>query len=76
MKYYLITTSDVRSWKFDRKVLFLGEWCINNENKKHLINLDYKIMPPIEIDGNTRKKFIKNRKIYTYFNAIDFKIFE
>ena len=56
MKYYLITTSDVRSWKFDRKVLFLGEWCINNEKKKHLINLDYKIMPPIEIDENTRKK--------------------
>jgi len=27
MKRYLITTADERSWKFDRPVLFLGEWC-------------------------------------------------
>jgi putative transferase (TIGR04331 family) len=24
---YLITTSDERTWKFDRPVIFLGEWC-------------------------------------------------
>ena len=24
---YLITTADERTWKFDRPVLFLGEWC-------------------------------------------------
>jgi putative transferase (TIGR04331 family) len=27
MKRFLITTADERSWKFDRPVLFLGEWC-------------------------------------------------
>jgi hypothetical protein len=26
MKRYLITTAYERSWKFDRSVLFLGEW--------------------------------------------------
>lgn len=26
-KRYLVTTADERSWKFDRPVLFLGEWC-------------------------------------------------
>lgn len=24
---YLITTSDEKSWKFDRPVIFMGEWC-------------------------------------------------
>jgi hypothetical protein len=24
---HLITTADERTWKFDRPVLFLGEWC-------------------------------------------------
>ena len=24
---YLITIADERTWKFDRPVLFLGEWC-------------------------------------------------
>lgn len=27
MSYHLVTTADERSWKFDRPVLFLGEWC-------------------------------------------------
>jgi len=26
-KRYLITTADERTWKFDRPVIFLGEWC-------------------------------------------------
>lgn len=24
---FLITTADERTWKFDRPVIFLGEWC-------------------------------------------------
>lgn len=27
MKRYLITSADERTWKFDRPVIFLGEWC-------------------------------------------------
>lgn len=27
MSRFLITTADERTWKFDRPVLFLGEWC-------------------------------------------------
>lgn len=26
-EYYLITTADELTWKFDRPVIFLGEWC-------------------------------------------------
>ena len=35
MKRYLITTANERSWKFDRPVLFLGEWC-RLYNRKHV----------------------------------------
>jgi putative transferase (TIGR04331 family) len=32
---YLISTSDERTWKFDRPVVFLGEWC-RTYNRKHI----------------------------------------
>lgn len=32
---YLITTADERTWKFDRPVIFLGEWC-RLHNRKHV----------------------------------------
>lgn len=32
---YLITTSDERTWKFDRPVIFLGEWC-RLYSRKHI----------------------------------------
>lgn len=32
---YLITTADERTWKFDRPVVFLGEWC-RLYNRKHV----------------------------------------
>ena len=32
---FLITTSDERTWKFDRPVIFLGEWC-RLHNRRHL----------------------------------------
>ena len=34
-KRYLITTSDENTWKFDRPVLFLSEWC-RLYNRKHI----------------------------------------
>ena len=27
LKYYLITTADERTWKYDQPVIFLGKWC-------------------------------------------------
>lgn len=32
---YLITSSDERTWKFDRPVIFLGEWCCLY-NRRHI----------------------------------------
>jgi putative transferase (TIGR04331 family) len=31
---FLITTEDERSWRFDRPVLFLGEWCCWHDKRK------------------------------------------
>lgn len=45
-KYYLITTSDERSWKFDQPVIFLGSWCCMY-NRKHIWqNMDSIIAKP------------------------------
>jgi putative transferase (TIGR04331 family) len=33
MARYLITTDDERTWKFDRPVIFLGEWCCSYDRK-------------------------------------------
>jgi putative transferase (TIGR04331 family) len=33
--YHLVTTADERTWKFDRPVLFLGEWC-RIYDRKHI----------------------------------------
>lgn len=35
MARYLITTDDERTWKFDRPVIFLGEWC-RLYDRKHI----------------------------------------
>lgn len=32
---FLITTADERTWKFDRPVIFLGEWC-RHYDRKHI----------------------------------------
>lgn len=33
MEFILVTTADERTWKFDRPILFLGEWCCLYERK-------------------------------------------
>lgn len=46
MKRYLITTADERSWKFDRPVLFLGEWCRLYERKHVWEGMDAAVAEP------------------------------
>lgn len=43
---FLITTADVRSWRDDTPILFLGEWCCWNLKKEALDNLDAEVAPP------------------------------
>ena len=37
---YLITSADELLWKFDRPVIFLGEWC-RRFDRKHIKYLKY-----------------------------------
>ena len=46
MSLFLITTADERSWKFDRSVLFLGEWCRRYDRKKIWREMDASVAVP------------------------------
>lgn len=43
---FLITTADERSWRTDRPLLFLGEWCRLYERRGMWENLDAEVVPP------------------------------
>jgi putative transferase (TIGR04331 family) len=43
---YLITTSDEKTWKFDRPVIFLGEWCLHYERRHIWQEMDAIVAKP------------------------------
>ena len=43
---YLITTADERTWKFDRPVIFLGEWCRIYDRRQVWQNMDAIVAAP------------------------------
>jgi putative transferase (TIGR04331 family) len=45
-KRFLVTTSDERSWKFDRPLLFLGEWCRLYDRKQIWEGMDAVVAEP------------------------------
>jgi len=45
-KRYLITTAHEQTWKFDRPVVFLGEWCRLYERKHIWKYMDAVVAPP------------------------------
>ena len=46
---YLITTADERSWKLDRPVLFLGEWCRRYDRRHVWSSMDADVAAPFGI---------------------------
>lgn len=50
---YLITTADEKTWKFDRSVIFLGEWCRNYERQHVWEKMDAIVARPFGL-GKTR----------------------
>lgn len=67
-KCYLITTADERTWKFDRRVIFLGKWCHIYNRKYIWSNMNGYTIP---WQGSNR---IKIRKDYLYLNDLYEKI--
>jgi len=63
---YLITTADERTWKYDRPVLFLGEWCKLYDRKSIWSKLDSLVAKPYGIE-----KIIKDRDYVYIYNLVD-----
>ncbi len=51
---YLITTADEATWKFDRPVIFLGEWCRLYDRRHIWQNLDAIVVKPYGL-GKAKK---------------------
>ena len=51
---FLITTADERTWKFDRPVLFLGEWCRLYDRRHIWQDMDAIVAAPYGL-GQTKK---------------------
>lgn len=51
---YLITTADERTWKFDRPVVFLGEWCRNYDRKHIWQDMDAVVAAPYGLGGDQK----------------------
>ena len=47
---YLVTTSDESTWKFDRPVIFLGEWCRLYDRRHIWENMDAIVAEPYGVD--------------------------
>jgi len=58
MNLFLITTADERSWKFDRPVLFLGEWCRIYDRNNIWSKMDAMIAEPYGIQVDEKKRDI------------------
>jgi putative transferase (TIGR04331 family) len=54
--FYLITTADERTWKFDKPVIFLDDKCLTTERKQIWQNLDHCVF---EEDSNFMEDKIK-----------------
>ena len=50
MSRHLITTDDESTWKFDRPVVFLGKWCLNESRREVWQSLDYSVVDPVSIE--------------------------
>jgi len=66
---YLITTADERTWKFDRPVLFLGEWCRQYNRKSIWQKMDAVVASPYGL-GQAKKD-----KDFTEARALEEKLF-
>lgn len=68
-KRYLITTADESTWKFDRPVVFLGEWCRTYSRKKIWQNMDAIVAKPYGLEVS------KKDNDYAKIIALEKKLF-
>ncbi len=56
MSRFLVTTADERSWKFDRPVLFLGEWCRLYDRKSIWEGMDAIVAEPYGLQVEQKER--------------------
>lgn len=56
MKRYLITSADERTWKCDRPVIFLGDFCRPYEKSRLWSSMDAIVAEPYGLDVEERKR--------------------
>ena len=61
---FLITTADEKTWKFDRAVLFLGEWCRRYDKREIWASMDAIVASPYGLGVGQKDKD------YVYINDI------
>ncbi|MBI5141417.1 MAG: transferase [Nitrospirae bacterium] len=54
MSYHLVTTADERTWKHDRPILFLGNWCIRRDRRHKWENLKFEMAQPFGVNEKDR----------------------
>lgn len=59
MGRHLITSSDERTWKFDRPVIFLGEWCRLYSRREIWLGMDAIVAAPYGLGPGKRKRDIE-----------------
>lgn len=74
MKRYLILSADERTWKFDRPVIFLGEWCRRHDRKSVWSKMDAIVAKPYGMSISERVQDYENLKKFK--NEIYPKIFD
>lgn len=53
---FLITTADERSWKSDRPILFLGEWCRLYSRKDVWSGMEARVADPFGLEKDKKEK--------------------
>lgn len=66
---HLIVTSDERTWKFDRPVIFLGEWCRTYDRRHIWQNMDAIVAAPYGLGKKLKESDLKEAR------ALEDKIF-
>lgn len=61
---FLITTADERSWRTERPVVFLGEWCRRIDREEAWVNLDSVVARPVYFDA------VEREPVIAYINAL------
>lgn len=56
MPRFLITSADERTWKFDRPVLFLGEWCRLYDRRHVWQHMDGEVAEPYGLEPGQKER--------------------